>query len=523
MYPGIHAAAHPDRPAAIMAGSGETLTYAALEDRSARLADALRSAGLRPGDTLAMLTENTLRAYEIYWAARRSGLYVTPVNNHLAASEAAYIVRDCEARALFLSPALGELPVRVLAELGADRPALCVALPAGSGPSVPGCEDYERLLAAASPVPPAEQPLGADLLYSSGTTGRPKGIRIELPDRQVHEPGDTLVELLRGFYGFTEDTVYLSPAPIYHAAPLRFAASVQALGGTVVLMERFDAEAALRAIERHRVTASQWVPTMFVRMLKLPKEVRERYDLSSHRMAVHAAAPCPVEVKQAMIDWWGPILTEYYSSTESIGMTWIDSPTWLRHRGSVGQAIKGVLRVCGEDGEELPVGETGVVYFENPGREDAGFAYLGDEAKTREATHPAHPNWATNGDIGRVDEEGFLYLTDRRSFMIISGGVNIYPQEIEDALALHPAVLDAAVIGVPDPEMGESVLAVIQPEGGAEEARKSGLEEELGRYLRERIAHYKVPRRIDFTDELPRTPTGKLVKRILKQRYAEAS
>jgi fatty-acyl-CoA synthase len=518
MYPGTHAAAHPDRPAAIMAGSGETLTYAALDERSARLADALRSAGLRRGDTIAMLVENTLKAYEVYWAARRSGLYVTAVNNHLAPAEAAYIIRDCSAKALVLSPALGELPSRVLEDLADDRPGLCLTLTAPGG-GLAGCADYETALAAASPVPPADQPCGADLLYSSGTTGRPKGIRVELPDRQVDDPGDVLVALVSALYGFDQDTVYLSPAPVYHAAPLRFAASVQALGGTVVMMERFDPEAALRAVERYRVTASQWVPTMFVRMLKLPQEARGRYDLSSHRTAVHAAAPCPVEVKQAVIDWWGPILHEYYSSTESIGMTWIDSPTWLEHPGSVGRAVRGVLRISGEDGKELPVGATGVIYFENPEQEDIGFAYLGDEAKTREAMHPDHPNWATNGDIGRVDEDGYLYLTDRKSFMIISGGVNIYPQEIEDALALHPAVLDAAVIGVPDPEMGESVLAVVQPAAGVEQARGANLDAELQAYLRERIAHYKVPRRIDFTDELPRTPTGKLVKRLLKQRY----
>lgn len=353
------------------------------------------------------------------------------------------------------------------------------------------------------------------MLYSSGTTGRPKGIKPALPDRQVGDaPGDTFTAVFGPLYGFDTDTVYLSPAPLYHAAPLRFGGVVHALGGTLVVMERFDAERALAAIERYRVTHSQWVPTMFVRMLKLDESVRTRYDLSSLKVAIHAAAPCPVDVKQAMIDWWGPVLYEYYASTEANGATFIDSEQWLRKPGSVGPAGMGTVRVCGDDGAELPTGEIGTIYFE---REELPFAYHNDPDKTTQAIHPGHPTWTTTGDIGYIDADGFLFLTDRKAFMIISGGVNIYPQEIEDALALHPKVLDVGVIGIPDEEMGESVQAVVQPGPGVETGPE--LAAELREYLRARIAHYKVPRSFDFADELPRTPTGKLVKGKLRAQY----
>ncbi|TWG07405.1 acyl-CoA synthetase [Saccharopolyspora dendranthemae] len=507
MYPGVHAATTPDKPALIMAGSGEVLTYRELDERSLRLANSLREAGLSKGDVVAVLSDNDLHAYEAYWAAVRSGMYVCAVNSHLQSDEVAYIVNDSGANALVVSAGLGELPEHV-AELTDVRVRL-----AFGGP-VAGFGDYEQALAAASSEVPAVQPCGADLLYSSGTTGRPKGIRPELPDRQVHEPGNILVDLLRGFYGFDEDTVYLSPAPVYHAAPLRYCASVHAIGGTVVMMERFDPEQALRAIERYQVTHSQWVPTMFVRMLKLDESTRHRYDLSSHRNAVHAAAPCPIEVKRAMIEWWGPILQEYYSSTEGIGMTMIDSAQWLEKQGSVGRPLLGIVRVCDDEGNELPAGEVGTVFFE---REEIEFEYLGDPDKTRSVKHPGHTNWATTGDLGYLDEDGYLFLTDRKAFMIISGGVNIYPQEVEDVLALHPSILDVAVFGVPDPEMGETVKAVVQPAPGVEPGPE--LERQIIDHARERVARYKVPRSVDFVADMPRTPTGKLVKGKLKARY----
>ena len=511
MYPGAHAATDPQRPAVIVAGSGARLSYGELEERSVRLANLLREAGLAKGDVVALLSDNRPQAFEVYWAAVRSGLYITAVNSHLNAAEIGYVVADSGAAALIASGALAQEAAAVVEETPDVRLRL-----AFDG-AIPHHDDYETALASASPEPPADQPRGADMLYSSGTTGRPKGIRPDLPDRQVHEPGDVLAEFMRQLYGFGPDTVYLSPAPVYHAAPLRYCASTHMLGGTVVLMERFDAEEALRAIERYGVTHSQWVPTMFVRMLKLPEAVRNAHDLSTHQVAVHAAAPCPVEVKRAMIDWWGPILYEYYSSTEGIGMTFIDSHTWLRKPGSVGTAAIGSVRICGDDGEPLPAGEVGTVYFE---RDEQPFRYLGDPDKTRQARHPGHANWATVGDLGYLDADGFLYLTDRKSFMIISGGVNIYPQEIEDRLALHPDIADVAVIGVPDAEMGEAVHAVVQPAEGVVPGPE--LERELIAYLRERIAHYKVPRSVDFVARLPRTPTGKLVKGELKARYATA-
>jgi len=511
MYPGTHADTHPDKPAVIMAGSGERLTYGELDERSTRLADALTRAGVGRGDTVALLSDNNIRAYEVYWAAMRSGRYLAAVNSHLSPAEVAYIVTDSGAKALIVSAALGSLAGAV-AELVPDVPVTLVY-----GGETEGYASYDEFLATGSPERPTDQPCGADMLYSSGTTGRPKGIKVDLPDRQVDEQGDVLTPVLQHMYGFGADTVYLSPAPVYHAAPLRFSAVAQRLGGTVVMMERFDPEAALRAIETHRVTHSQWVPTMFVRMLKLPDEVRDRYDLSSHRVAVHAAAPCPVEVKKAMIDWWGPVLFEYYASTEGIGMTFIDSEQWLARPGSVGKAVVGVARICDDAGTVLPTGEIGTVFFE---RDEVPFTYHGDEAKTREAQHPEHPTWTTTGDVGYLDEDGFLYLTDRKAFMIISGGVNIYPQEVEDALALHPAVFDVAVIGVPDEEMGEAVKAVVQPAPDVTPGPE--LAEELLAYVRGRIAHYKAPRTVDFIDELPRTPTGKLVKRRLKERYTAA-
>ncbi|TCJ95673.1 acyl-CoA synthetase [Nocardia alba] len=509
MYPGAHVDRFPDKVAIVMAESGATLTYRQLEENSIRLARHLHDAGLRRGDHVALLSVNDPKVYEVYWAALRSGLYITAVNWHLTPAEISYIVDDCGARALIVSAALAA----TAEQLTAQTPQVQTRL-AFDGP-VEGYSSYEQALAAASPEPLADQPRGADMLYSSGTTGRPKGIKLPLADRQVGDPpGDTYTAIFGPLYAFEPHSVYLSPAPLYHAAPLRFGGVVNALGGTLVVMEKFDAELALATIERHRVTHSQWVPTMFVRMLKLDESVRARYDVSSMQAAVHAAAPCPVEVKQAMIDWWGPVLHEYYASTEANGATFINSEQWLRKPGSVGTAGLGVIRVCGPDGAELASGEIGTIYFE---REELPFDYHNDPAKTAEAIHPTHPTWTTTGDIGYVDEDGYLFLTDRKAFTIISGGVNIYPQEIENALALHPKVFDVAVIGVPDEEMGESVMAVVQPEAGV--TAGPALAEELREFLRERIGAFKVPRTVDFSDDLPRTPTGKLVKGKLRARY----
>ncbi|UGQ13630.1 acyl-CoA synthetase [Yinghuangia sp. ASG 101] len=508
MFPGTYARTTPDKPAVVMAASGVGLTYRELDENSARLAHLLRDAGLRPGDGIALLADNNVRCFEVYWAALRSGLYITAVNHHLTADEVAYIVDDCGARVLVASAAVGDLAEAIVAR----TPNVRIRL-AFDGP-VAGHGDYLRAVEPFPTTAPEAQPNGADMLYSSGTTGRPKGIRRPLADRRVDEPGEQIVTVFARPCGFDTDTVYLSPAPFYHAAPLRFLAMVHRTGGTAVVMERFDAEAALAAIERHRVTHTQWVPTMFVRALKLPPEARTRYDLSSLRVAIHGAAPCPADVKRAMIDWWGPILLEYYSSTEANGTTLIDSAQWLAKPGSVGRPLLGVVRVCGDDGIELPTGATGTIYFE---RETQPFAYHGDPERTREAVHPDHPTWTTTGDVGYVDADGFLHLTDRKAFMIISGGVNIYPQEVENALALHPKVHDVAVIGVPDEDFGEQVKAVVQPAPGI--APSPELAREIIDFTRSRIAHYKAPRSVDFVDELPRTPTGKLVKGSVKARY----
>ena len=508
MYPGKYAATDPGRIAAVLAGTGEDLTYGELEERSVRLAHALHDAGLRPGDVLALLTDNNLTAFEVYWAAMRSGLYLTAINHHLSPDEIGYIVGDSGAAALIASASL-----RPLAESVADSARAGLRLAFG-GP-VEGYRSYDDALAAASAVPFADQPQGAPMLYSSGTTGRPKGVRLALPQAQVDEPGFAVIRNISDVFGVTGHSVYLSPAPIYHAAPLRWCGGVQAYGATVVMMQRFDAEQALALIEQYRVTHAQFVPTMFVRMLQLPDAVRGRYDLSSLKVAVHAAAPCPVEVKQKMIAWWGPVLFEYYAGTEGNGMTAIDSGTWLTKPGTVGRAVYGSVRICADDGTELPPGQTGVVYFE---RDEVPFAYHNDPAKTQAAQHPAHPAWTTLGDIGYLDEDGFLFLTDRKAFTIISGGVNIYPQETENVLALHPAVYDVAVIGVPDPEMGESVAAFVQPATDAVPGPE--LEQEIIAFVKSKIAGFKAPRTVRFVDHLPRSEAGKLVKSELKATYA---
>lgn len=508
MYPGTFAATTPDKPALVLFPSGSTLTYAELDDRSLRLANHLRAAGLQKGDVVAMVSDNRLETYEVYWAAMRSGLYVTAVNSHLAAGEMSYIVSDCGAKALVVSAALAEAVAAMEVDVE-DRLVF-----GGEVPGHPEYADYETALAAAGNDPLPEQPHGDDLLYSSGTTGRPKGIKPPLPPLQVDEPGYLYPTVFGQVYGFSPETVYLSPAPVYHAAPLRFMGAIHTVGGTVVMMERFDAEGALAAIEEHRVTHTQMVPTMFVRLLKLPEEVRGRYDVSSLRCVVHAAAPCPIDVKRQMIDWLGPIIEEYYASTEANGSTMIGSEAWLQHPGSVGTPLLGIPHICDEDGRELPAGEVGTIYFE---REQRNFSYHNDPEKTRATEHPEHASWTTVGDLGYLDDEGYLYLTDRKAFMIISGGVNIYPQEVEDLFTLHPAVGDIAVVGVPDEEMGERVVAFVQPAPGvtADEA----LAEELRDYARERIAHYKVPREFHFRDDLPRTPTGKMVKGRLRDEY----
>ncbi|MGF0225075.1 acyl-CoA synthetase [Dietzia natronolimnaea] len=505
MYPGKWAAATPARPAVIEDATGRVVTFSELEARSARFANWLLARGLKPGDHIAALSVNDATVFELYWGAMRCGLYFTMVNTHLATDEVAYIVADSGARVLVVSGALAELGESIVDQTPHVEHRLAFA------GEVPGHLDYEATMSTMPTTPPADQPRGADMLYSSGTTGRPKGIKPAMDGAQIgDEPGPSLVSRMKQNYGFDENTVYMSPAPIYHAAPLRYATGTQAHGGTVILMDRFDPEHCLAGIEKYGVTHSQWVPTHFIRMLRLPQEVRESYDVSSMRVAIHAAAPCPVEIKKAMLDWWGPVIYEYYSSTESNGATTISPDEWLRKPGSVGrvgQGSSGIVHICDELGAELPAGEDGWIYFE---RDDYSFEYHNDPGKTAETRHPDHQNWTTLGDIGHLDEDGYLYLTDRAKFTIISGGVNIYPQEIENCIAVHPDVIDVAVIGVPDEVMGQSVKAVVQLVPGVEPSEATA--ERIKQHCLDRIARYKCPRTVAFTEVIPRTQTGKLVK-----------
>jgi fatty-acyl-CoA synthase len=510
MYPGHYAQTSPDKPAAISARSGEVVTYAELDARSNRLAQLLWSDGLRPGDHIAVFLENHLRYFEVAWAAFRSGLYLTTVNRYLTGPEAGYIVDDCGAQVLVSSRAVHAPALEIPEHAPGCKRFLVVDGPPEASNRF---ESYEQALDEHPAKPLKEEPLGEFMLYSSGTTGRPKGIARPLSGRPV-SGGLALGVTLKNLFRADADSVYLSPAPLYHSAPIGFSTAIQSLGGTAVMMERFDALDALRALEKYAVTHSQWVPTMFSRMLKLPEEERARFDLSTHRLAIHAAAPCPRKVKEAMFAWWGPILHEYYAGTEANGLTYVGPEDWLAHPGTVGRAVMGKIRICDEDGAELPTGEAGIVYFE---RDQVPFSYHNDPEKTRSAQHPEHPTWTALGDVGYVDVEGYLYLTDRASFMIISGGVNIYPQEIENELIMHPKVDDVAVVGVPHPEFGEEVKAVVQPVAGVD--ADSALAEELIAFARERLAPYKCPRSIDFDPELPRLPTGKLYKRLLKDRY----
>ncbi len=508
MYPGHWAGVFPDKAAAIDVATGAARTYGELNDRSNQLAQLLWRRGLRRGDHIAVFMENNLAYFDVVWAAFRSGLYLTTVNRYLTAEEAAYIVADSESKVLVASKALAE----VARELPALAPS-CASWLMADG-AVAGYEDFEGAIASQPATALGEEPAGAFMLYSSGTTGRPKGIVRPLPEGGIAEDNNPVGGLQKALWGFDENIVYLSPAPLYHSAPIGFCQAVQALGGTVAMLRRFDPVQALKAIEEHRVTHSQWVPTMFTRMLKLAPEERSDFDLSSHKVAIHAAAPCPPAVKRQMFDWWGPILYEYYGGTELNGFTHCGPEEWLAHPGTVGRAILGTIHICDEDGRELPNGEPGIVYFELP---EMPFAYLKDPQKTKDAQHPQHGNWSALGDVGYVDDEGYLYLTDRATFMIISGGVNIYPQEIEDALVMHPKVADVAVIGVPNSEMGEEVKAVVQAAQGV--APDADLEAELIAHARERIAHYKCPKSVDFRETLPRLPTGKLYKRLLKDEY----
>ncbi|WP_106398345.1 acyl-CoA synthetase [Actinocorallia populi] len=504
---GTMAGRFPDKPAVIMSGSGRTVTYRELDEASNRLARVFHEAGLRPGEHIAFMLENRWEFFAVAWAAQRSGLYYTAISTRLTADEAGYIVGNCEARAFVTAASLAGVAGQITE--GNERLVLRLMLDGATA----GFTSYEDTVAAASAAPLDEQVEGMDMLYSSGTTGRPKGIKPVIDFQPFGTPG-VLFHLIQFLFAPDEHSVYLSPAPLYHAAPLRYTMTFQRFGATVVVMEKFDPEKALSLIQEHGVTHSQWVPTMFIRLLKLPEEVRASYDVSSLKFAVHAAAPCPIPVKRQMIEWWGPVVHEYYAGTEGNCFMYVNSEDWLAHPGTVGRPVLGEIHVLDEAGEELPVGETGVLYFDKGPQ----FVYHGDPEKTESSRDPKGRGWTTLGDIGHVDADGFLYLTDRQSHMIISGGVNIYPQEAENLLAVHPKVADVAVFGIPDPEMGEQVKAVVQPMSMDDAGEE--LAAELIAHCRDNLAHYKCPKSIDFRDELPRHPTGKLLKRVLRDEYA---
>jgi long-chain acyl-CoA synthetase len=509
MYAGEFATTRADDPLIIMANSGEVISYAQYEAAANRMAQLYRDLGLQRLDHVAFFMENNARMLECEGGAERTGLYYTCINSYLSVKEAAYIVNDCEARVVVSSAALSGV--------AKELPALCPGVQRWlmvdtDNPPVP-YEPYTAAAAAYPAEPVPDEQLGAAMLYSSGTTGRPKGILRPLPE--IH-PGTPLpiMEFVKFMFGFREGMTYLSPAPLYHSAPQASVSASIRLGSTAVVMERFDPAQFLDLVQQHRVTHCQMVPTMFSRLLKLPSDVRAKADVSSFEAIVHAAAPCPVPVKQQMIEWWGPIIREYYGATEANGFTFCDSEEWLAHPGTVGKPILGEVLILDDNGEQCPTGTSGTVWFKGA----TSFEYYNDPDKTAESRDDSGET-STVGDVGYLDDDGYLYLTDRKTYMIISGGVNIYPQETENLLITHPKVMDAAVIGVPNDDLGEEVKAVVQVAPG--ETPGPELERELIAFCREHLARFKVPRSIDFEDELPRLPTGKLYKRLLRDRYWE--
>jgi long-chain acyl-CoA synthetase len=507
MFTRQHALDHPDQPAIVMGASGETVTFARYEERCNQIAHLLRAAGLRRGDHIAVFMENSIPMLEVEGGAEQTGLYYTLINSYLAPDEVAYIITNSCAKLLFSSPAKRE----VAEQAAAKCPQLERMLMTGPGTPPDGWESFDAAVAGYPSDPVADESLGAAMLYSSGTTGQPKGVLRDLPTVKPSEPLPVML-FVQGMFGLRDGMTYLNPAPLYHSAPQASVSASLRMGSTTIVMEHFDAEQWLALVERYRVTNCQMVPVMFSRLLRLPDEVRARYDTSSLECIVHAAAPCPIHVKQAMIDWLGPIITEYYGATEANGFTWCDSAQWLARPGTVGRPILGEVLVLDDEGKERPTGTDGTIWF----RGATAFQYFQDPVKTAEG-RSGDGAMSMVGDVGHVDDEGYLYLTDRKTYMIISGGVNIYPQETENLLSGHPAVLDVAVIGVPNEDLGEEVKAVVQLVDPSQAGPE--LAQELIDYCRERLTHFKCPRTVDFADELPRSATGKLYKRLLRDQY----
>jgi len=493
----------PDKAAVILGGSGTILTYRELDAAANRGAHVLRAAGVAAGDAIAMCLENGYGFFNVTWALIRCGAIVVPISARLTAKEIAFIVEDSGAKMLITSSGI-DADLDTLARM---TPHVIRFV---AGADTPGYRYWDAETNAASTDAIVDEGEGSTMLYSSGTTGRPKGVH----RRSTGGSSGVFDSAVRifGMLGLDDGMVYLSPAPLYHSAPFAWSMATVLVGGTVVIMKRFDAEQALELIERCRVTIGQWVPTHFVRLLKLDEATRHTYDLSSLKVAVHAAAPCPVPIKRAMIDWWGPILFEYFGSTEQSALTFITSDEWLTHPGSVGRCQRGILHICDDSGEPVPTGTTGQVYSEG----GVNFDYHNDPEKTAQSRN--HLGWTSVGDIGYLDQEGYLYLTDRKNFMIISGGVNVYPQEIENLLVTHPRVADAAVIGTPHPDLGEQVTAIVQPLDMADAT--PAFAETLKSWVRSELSGVKVPKRIEFRETLPRLPTGKMVKHTLRQEYS---
>lgn len=504
-HPCVFALENPEKPAIIMGGSGRVISFGELDAMSNQVAHLLRRQGLKIGDKLGICLDNHPMYLVLAWGAQRAGLFMTTIPYRLTAPEIAYMLEDSGAKLIFGSEDFAPL----LNDVEKLTPKVVQLRFGGQGTL-----NLDSALQPMPCTPIADERAGSDLLYSSGTTGKPKAVDVGLPVDPAIDARHWIGDMIEGF-GATRDSVFLSPAPMYHAAPIRWSMAFQRIGATVVIMEKFEAESALQLIEKYRVTDSQWVPTHFVRMLDLPLEIRQQYDLSTHKNATHAAAPCPVGIKQKMIDWWGPIILEYYGASEGIGFTMIDSADWLQHPGSVGRSMIGIVRICDEEGNQLPPRSEGQVYFQT----ERTFSYLNAPEKTKECYN--QHGWASVGDVGWLDEDGYLYLTDRKSHMIISGGVNIYPQEIENLLIMHPKVLDVAVIGAPDKEMGERVVAVVTPKN----MNHAGpdLAQELFDWLAPQLSRIKTPKQMDFRAELPREPTGKLLKRKLRDEYKTAT
>lgn len=501
--PRLHASSAPDRVAVVCAD--ERLTYGELESLTNRMAALFRAAGLQRGDHVATLLGNRPETLAVAWAAWRCGLYLTPMSTALSATEAGYLISDSGARVVIADAAA--------ATLAAALPPLThtpVQWWSLKG-RIFGYEAIEPRLERASGRATAHEPPGALMMYTSGTTGAPKGVIRPLLPPDWRGTAPFAADLIELFDLGGPDVRYLSTAPLYHAAPLRMALSVTAGGGTIYVMDRFDAARVLHLLQAERITHSQWVPAMFQRMLALPAAQRKAFTAPAHRSAIHGAAPCPAPLKHAMIEWWGPILVEYYSGTEGVGLTLIDSADWLAHPGSVGCARKGAIHIVDEQGQDTPAGSTGLVCFSGT----APFEYHGAPEKT--ASRMPREGLQTFGDVGHLDADGYLYLTDRQDDMIISGGVNLYPQEIESAIREVEGVFDCAVVGAPDAGFGERPVAFVEIDHKAV-ATTEDIVQAVTAHCRQRLGRFKQPVSIQVIDALPRSATGKLLRRQLRDR-----